>query len=192
MDTQSTPEKPITPTPAPVVVKEKTKSRPAVVLLSVLLIVALAGLAFAGYSWFKSQQQVTDLQNELSLTKDALAAANAPLIAEAAGEKEAAISDKGQRSSAERAARILFCEVVDNPCDTSTATVTKIKLADVSKVPYTTGFAIVTVSEQSRGTAAKYYLKSSNGEEWVVIYEGQNVPPRDVVEKFAIPSDFAG
>lgn len=191
MDTQSTPEKPVAPTQMPVA-KEKTRSRPAVVILSVLLIAALAGLAFAGYSWFKSQQQVTDLQNELSLTKDALAAANAPHIAEAAGEQEAAVSDKGQRSSAERAARLQFCEVVDNPCDTSTIAVTKIKLADLSKTPYTPGFAIVSVSEQGTGAGTKYYLKSTYGENWVVMYEGQNLLPQDIADKFGVPADFIG
>lgn len=43
MDTQSTPEKPVAPVQPPVAVKEKTKSRPAVIVLSILLLLALLG-----------------------------------------------------------------------------------------------------------------------------------------------------
>lgn len=66
MDVQPTPEKPAESAQQPVVVKEKTKSRPAVVILSVLFLVSLAGAAVLGYVAYGQNQTVASANAEIA------------------------------------------------------------------------------------------------------------------------------
>jgi len=70
-------------------VKEKTRSRPAVVILSSLLMIATVGVGFLAYAWLAERQAAIDKGNELSLTKEALVAANQDNITEGQSQQEA-------------------------------------------------------------------------------------------------------
>lgn len=40
----------------------------------------------------------------------------------------------------------------------------------------------------AKATGGAFYLKKTKSADWVVIYDGQNVPPQEVVDKFGIPA----
>ena len=182
METQ--PVKPVEPQQAPVVVKEKMKSRPAVVILSVLLLVALVGAGLLSYVAYGQMQTINNLNDSI----DDLSYANSLHEGKNSDTAESTrldMSAKGQEIRAGLAASQYYCVMKNFGCDKVSNSVTKLQAATATSA----GFAIVT-AVSGPGLATKLYVKSSTGADWVVIFDGQNVPPTDVVDKFAIPDDF--
>jgi len=170
------------PTPAP---KPKSKSTPKWVVygVTVLLILGLGAAVALFYAEAQkarndlkaSEQTVTNLRTELAKAN------SSDDKDDTTTEPKLTIDDQ-----IKLAASNYLCSTVDFSCNKSVSTVTQ-KQAPAAGKP---GFALVTVT----GTmSTKLYLKSvSTGDEWIVVFEGQNVPSAEVTKKFSIPADFTG
>ncbi len=161
------------------------------ILLSTIVALLLAALvAYGTYAYFENNR----LNNDLAATKDQLSKNETKVAVLEAANKNDKDSLDGVLSPAPLTAQeqiqlssgTYVCVVVGLSCDKSTKTVTKSVEADGSKP----GFAIVKVSDATGGATNLYLKQAGKGGDWVVIYDGQNVPPQEIVDRFAIPEDF--
>lgn len=86
---ENQPVKPVEPQRAPVSVKEKIKSRPAVVVLSLLLMIALTGIGTVTYAWIQERQKTADAQSQLQATRKTLEDFNKLNIGSAEADQQA-------------------------------------------------------------------------------------------------------
>jgi hypothetical protein len=182
------------PQPEPVV---KTRSSKGLKFLAGLLaILLLAAVGYATYSYMNEQTLRSDLdsvKSELSTLKDG----KDSVVARAAAAEDAAkqntdLSDKAQQERVTRATSDFYCLVKDFGCSKVSSVITKFqayKAAQGATVAQD-GFAIVTATPATNGTGSKFYLKSTDGLTWVVIYDGQNAPSTEIADKFQIPAAF--
>lgn len=165
----------------PPVAPPKKKSNRAFSFVSMLLLLSLLGAGVLGYLWFQDSQKLEDSrarisaleanQSNIPLNKDG----NQPIVSGLSPEEKVKLAASGY-----------YCALAGFGCDKAQSTVTKIQDAEMGKA----GFAIVKAVGPS--TATNLFLKTVDNVRWIVVYEGQNTPPQDVIDKFAIPVSFAG
>ena len=169
---------------APVVMTQK-KSGVKTWLLGGLVVLLLAAVGALAY-WQWSEAELA--KKSLRSAERQLAAAQADL-ANAKPDKDAQPSKATPLTEDEKiklAASNYVCIQANAGCDKVTETVTKKQSPTIDKP----GFAIVSAGDAATGAGMAIYLKSTSMGDWIVIYDGQNTPPADVVKKFAIPSTF--
>jgi hypothetical protein len=185
--------------PAPVVTqsqfgspKKKSGSKWIVALLVVLVLAALGGVAYWQYTDANStRSQLSSVENELSLAKAQIN----KLSTAAADDKNAkngsttGIASLTVQQRQELEASSYACVLADFGCEKVTATVKKSLEVNDGKP----GFAIVEIKNirPDINVATNVYLKSIDNFAWVVVYEGKVKPPADIVNKFAIPAEYA-
>jgi type II secretory pathway pseudopilin PulG len=173
-----------TPTQA-VVTAPKKPSRVKGWLLGGFVVVIIAALAALTYwQWQEAEsakQSLTAAENQLKSAQNELS--NAKPTKEDAPSNAAPLTEDEKITLA---ASNYICIQANAGCDKVTETVTKKQSPTVDKA----GFAIVKAGDAASGAGMKIYLKSTSMGDWIVIYDGQNTPPEDVVKKFAIPAGF--
>jgi hypothetical protein len=174
----------------PVVTEKKYPRRRNVawrIIVTTLLIVA-TGLLVVGWLY------VQDLYAQLDKKDSEIVALQMATTAKdkdsnVVDNAQTSIDDKSQQSRAELAASTYYCVIENFGCDKVTATVTKFQSFVADGASKRDGFAIVSAGN-SAGLGIKIYVKSVDGLQWTVIYDGQNTPSQAIVDKFAIPKDF--
>lgn len=158
-------------------VKEKKKHSKAFSFVSVLLLLAILGVGVMTYFWYDAQnklddanQQLSALQSDLAITtkEDDLPVVSMPTKEDAiiAAAKEYAVLKGGNDKE-------------------NTYEIAKSNEA----------FAVVNVGNEADELTLKIYLargtsEGIDGQNWIVIYEGQDVPPQEIIDRFNIPEDF--
>ena len=176
--------------PAPVPVQQPVKPRKskAPLVLSLLLIVALLGLGAFGFLWYQQNGRVSDLEADLSSSRNKVtqletAAKANEAIAE--NEEEAVVTDTNSDSSDD----ILQKAIEYSALRTGNQGFVDGTSARQGKIDkQTTEFAKVTVSSPTSAGTETIYLKSSD-DGWVVIGDGsENVTTLE--NSFGLPKGF--
>ena len=166
------------------------------IMTAFLLILLVAATGYAVYAYMNEQQLRNDLtktQAELSSLKDGKDSVVAK--AEAADDAEKMrndMSDEAQKRRVDLSAGMYWCLIKDFGCEKVASSVTKFQAYKITTDPAAIqdGYAIVTATPATNGQAIKIYLKSRDGLEWVVIYDGQNTPSKEIADRFEIPASF--
>lgn len=154
----------------------------SIFLLTLLFIAAVAGAGYLYWDGMQLKSQINDqnvriasISTELSTLKQEKEKAQTEAVGAAA-----------TRDRVANVAGVYACNIDKFGCDKVSKTVTKLR----EYVPPGPGFAIVKITSESTNQSTNLYLRSVDGEDWAVIYEGSTAPSKDVVTRYAIPSDF--
>jgi hypothetical protein len=164
------------------------------VMLSILLIATTGYGVYAYMNDQSLQTQLRDAESKLTVAQNEATALKSQVAKskDLPTDADMDMSDKAQQSRVSVAAANFYCSIKDFGCDKVTSVITKFqptKITEGSTVGQD-GFAIVTATPATNGTGAKLYLKSENGVAWVVIFDGQNAPSKEIADKFDIPTSF--
>lgn len=169
------------PAPAPVQPTQPQKPRKSKVplVLTLLLILALVAAAALGWLWYQQSGRVSGLESDLSSTRTKVATLEASAAANAKLSDDNAVTMDTNNSDSDAAvkAALAYAKADINAANS--------KLT--SQVMYIKdGFANVAVNP-SEGVGGVGMILKRVGDQWVVVFSGQDNPPQEVISKYGIP-----
>lgn len=192
-DDQFNPEElpPVDPNPQQRTIPPRKNGKVKKIVLGLILMLLIVGLAAAaGWAYMEAEQlkdEVSHKESELQVKTQELASLKmAHEKGELENEGQASLPEMSEEDRMKLAASNYVCILNGISCDKSEKSVIRV----IEAKPDSPGFALVKVSDATNASTNLYLKQSGSGNEWVVIYDGQNTPPSEVVEKFKIPDEL--
>lgn len=166
--------------------KEIKRYKTLSMVLGILLVLSLVGAGVLGYRYMSELVETSYLKHDKAELNKQVASLEERMLDSGGkngpSDSQVTLTDREQ---AESAASRYYCNIKDFGCDKVVGTITKFQ------APSATGGGFAIVKAGGAEGATNFYVKSADGASWVVIYDGQNTPPQEIIDKFGIPAEFA-
>ena len=165
----------------PVVVADRPKKSKTPLILSLLLVLALATAAAVGWLWYQQNGRVSDLEADLSKSRNNVARLESAAKAEDATDDSSDVTTDTDDSSSDA--------IVKASLAYAQADVNNSDLKLTSQIMYNKGdFANVSIGVEGGAGGTGLILKEVN-DQWVVVFSGQDNPPQTVIDRYGIPKE---